>query len=83
MQKAMPKSLGSVVSFLFLLLIGACLLRAEFAQAFSPAIQQGLTWLDGQSGSGDALVADVPFPRQRQSEVLTTYHELGNPCRAL
>jgi hypothetical protein len=47
------------------------------AQALSPAIQQGLSWLDAQSGTGGALVADVPFPRQRQSEVLSTYHQLG------
>jgi hypothetical protein len=47
------------------------------AQTFSPAIQRGFSWLDGQSATGGALVAEVPFPRQRQSEVLTTYHQLG------
>jgi hypothetical protein len=73
----MQRSRGSVVLFFFMLLLGACLPRAESAHAFSPAIQQGLTWLDGQSGTGGALVAEVPFPRQRQSEVLTAYHQLG------
>jgi alpha-tubulin suppressor-like RCC1 family protein len=53
-----------------------CLLGAP-AHAFSPAIQQGLAWLDAQSGASGALVANVPFPRQSHAEVLTTYHQLG------
>jgi hypothetical protein len=68
----MQGSRWSVVLFFFVLLMGAM-----SAHALSPTVQQGLTWLDAQSGTGGALVADVSFPRQRQSEVLTTYHQLG------
>jgi alpha-tubulin suppressor-like RCC1 family protein len=73
----MRGSRGPVVLFFSMLLLGACLFRMVPAHAFSPAIQQGLAWLDAQSGTGGALVTDVQFPRQRQSEVLTTYHQLG------